>query len=383
MANTLTNLIPDAYKALDVVSRELVGFIPSVTRDADCDRVALNQSVRVAKTQKNTAGRDITPAMDFPTAADQTIENSAITISKSRAFPFSWSGEERYSVDQGPGALSIAQNQIAQAIRAAANEVESDIAVAAALGASRGVTAVDGTLFKSNLGDPAQLRKILDDNGAPATDRSLVIGTTAGAAMRTLTHLTKANESGSDAGRNGVLVDIHGFAIRESAQISNAASGTSSNAVVATGGYAVGATSLTLKAAGTGTIVAGDTITIASDPGNKYVVTVGAAAVSGAVIEIAAPGLRKAISGEQAITITPATDRNVGFNRSSIVLASRLPELNPEGDLALEREIITDPVSGLSFEIAAYPGYRMITYEVSLAWGVKVIKPEHVALMLG
>lgn len=47
MANTLTSLIPDAYAALDVVSRELVGFIPSVARDPKADQVAVNETLRI------------------------------------------------------------------------------------------------------------------------------------------------------------------------------------------------------------------------------------------------------------------------------------------------------------------------------------------------
>lgn len=378
MPNTLTNLIPDAYKALDVVSRELVGFIPGVTRDAAVDRVAIGQNIRSFKTRANTAGRDITAAMSIPSAADQTIDNEAITITKSRAFPFSWSGEQRYAVDQGPGALTIAQDQIAQAIRAAVNEVEADIAVALKNGASRAYGTSGTTPFASTLGDPAQIRKILDDNGTPSSDRHLVIDTAAGAKLRTLAQLTKVNESG-DASllRQGTLLDIHGFAIRESAQVQTTTAGTGSGHLINNGsGYAVGDTALTVDT-GTGTILAGDVLTIGN---HKYVV---ASALSANVVTIAAPGLREAVADNASVVVNATSTRNIGYRRSAIVLAARLPELNPEGDMALDRETITDPVSGLSFEIAAYPGYRMITYEVALAWGVKVIKPEHVAVLLG
>ncbi len=51
--------------------------------------------------------------------------------------------------------------------------------------------------------------------------------------------------------------------------------------------------------------------------------------------------------------------------------------------MAIDREIVTDDRTGLSFEVAAYPGFRMITYHVSVCWGVTVFKPEHVAGIIG
>jgi len=73
----------------------------------------------------------------------------------------------------------------------------------------------------------------------------------------------------------------------------------------------------------------------------------------------------------------------MAFNRSSIVLATRMPQRPEEGDMALDVMSITDPRSGLTFEVSMYAGYRKVRYEVALAWGVKNIKPEHTALLLG
>lgn len=389
MSNVLTGLIPDAYAALDVVSRELVGFVPSVLRDAGVDRVALNQTVRVPRPPANTAGRDITAAMAFPAASDQTIANSGISITKSRAFPFSWTGEEQYSVDQGPGSLTISQGQIAQAIRAAVNELETDIGAAAYVGASRAYGTAGTTPFATDLAASAQLKKILDDNGAPASDRSLVIDTTAGAALRTLlNNPLNANTSlNGDMTRQGMILDVNGFKFRESAQVPTVTAGAMASATSTNAAFTVGQTVIPLATAGTGVVAAGDVITFANDT-NKYVVAsvsfAGANPASGDSITLAAPGLRKAQSAAtRAITVIATAARNIGLARNSILLATRLPEIGPDGDLATSRETITDPLSGLSFEIAAYPGYRMMTYEVSIAWGVKVIKPEHLAVLLG
>lgn len=388
MANTLTNLIPDLYAALDVVSRELVGFIPSVARSATADPVAKNQTLRISISPANAAGADITPAMSLPAAADQTIGNAALTITKVRKFPFSWSGEEQHAVNSGPGFLTIQQGQIAQAIRAAVNEMETDVAAAAYKAASRAYGTAATTPFATagDYADAAQTRKILDDNGAPLSDRTLVINTSAGANLRG--KQAQAYMAGDTSlQRQGILLDVNGFAIRESAQVPTVTAGTMANATTTASTLTVGQTVLPLATAGTGVVAAGDIITIVNDP-NKYVVTAvsfaGANPASGDSITIGAPGIRVAqSSATRAITVIATAARNVAFSRNAILLATRLPMVPPAGDQARDRMTITDPVSGIALGLAYYPGYMMGEYELQLAWGVSVIKPEHVAVLLG
>jgi len=379
--NTLTNLIPDAYAALDVVSRELTGFIPSVARDSRADLVAVGQTLRSIVAPVNSSGADITPAMAIPSALNQSIGNKSLTITKSRFYGFSWSGEDIMAVDKGPGYLTIQQDQIAQALRTAVNEIEADIAAAASAGASRafGATADTAPLIS----DFSQAKKILDDNGAPGSDRHAILSTAGGVAVRGYSNLFKVNEGGDTTLlRQGQLGDLYGFALRESAQVVRPTAGGMTGALV-NGALSIGATAIVFD---TGTVnttgfVAGDIITIAGDS-NKYVVTTGLAAASG-TITIAAPGLLKAAADNAAITVFGTSSRNCLFSRNAIVLATRLPAIPPQGDMAIDRQVITDPRTGLSFELAMYPGYRMNTYHVSIAYGIAVFKPEHLAIIIG
>lgn len=377
MANTLSNLIPDVYAALDVISRELVGAIPGVTRDPGADRVASNQTLRVAQTPTNTTA-SYTPAMSVPSAIDQTIANASLTLSKNKYAGFSWTGEETYSVDQGPGFLTIRQGQIAQAFRALVNEMENDVCDALAAGASRAYGTAGTTPFASTLADSAQVRKILDDNGAPASGRSLVINTSAGAALRSLGQLTKANEAGTGMTlRDGELLNLHGFSVRESAQINNATAGTGTGYLInEASGYAIGSTSLTLDT-GSGTILAGDIITIGT---NKYVVKT---ALAANVVVIESPGLVAAVANNAEVTVNATSARNLAFTSDAIVLATRLPIFPSEGDLAIDNEVITDPRTGISFDLRVYPGDGMVLYRIHALWGWKVLKPAHSALLLG
>lgn len=377
MANTLTNLIPDLYEALDVVSREMVGFIPSVTLDSGIERAAVNQTVRSFVAPASTAG-DITPAVAPPNDGDQTIGNVSLSITKARRVPIRWNGEETLGVNSGAGMQNIKIAQLSQAMRTLTNEIEADLA-ALHTTTSRAYGTPGTTPFASDLSDSAQILKILKDNGS-GDDRNMVISTAAGANMRAMFQLTKANEAAGDSLlRQGILLDIHGFQFRESAQILTPAIGTGATYQVNNGaGYAIGATTIAVDT-GSGTVIAGDVVTFAGDT-NQYVV---ATALSAGSLVLAAPGLQKALADNTAMTVVAIASRNMAFTRSSLILATRMPALPDGGDLAIDRTTITDPRSGISFEVAMYAQYRQMQYEISAAWGVKNVKPEHTALLLG
>ena len=93
----LTGLIPTVYTALDVVSRELVGLVPSVQRDSTTDRAAKDQTVTCPVVGALTAS-DIAPSMAVADPTADAIGKVDLSISNSKRVIIPWSGEETVRV---------------------------------------------------------------------------------------------------------------------------------------------------------------------------------------------------------------------------------------------------------------------------------------------
>lgn len=387
-SNTLTNLMPTLYEQLDIVSRELYGFIGAVSRDHSVARASINQSVLSFATPAATAV-DVTPGVTAPDNGDQTIANVSVTISKSRMVPIRYNGEEQRGLQTGPGAFKILADQFQQAFRTLGNEIEGDLFNTARVAASRAYGTAGTTPFgtSGDLTDIAGVRQILEDNGAPLNDLHYIAGSNAIFNMRgKQASLFKVNEANSDdLLRNGNVGRLEGLMVGNSHKIVAQTKGTGTAYTTTAAGFAVGTTSIPLIT-GSGTVVAGDIVTFAGDT-NKYVVVTGIAAPG--TIVIAQPGLRVAITtAATAMTIGNNFTPNIALARSAIVLATRIPAspMTPDGqsmDMADDRTIVLDARSGLAFEVSLYKQYRQLKYEVAIAWGQSVVKQAHIAVGLG
>ena len=222
--NTLTGLIPTIYTALDVVSREQVGFIPAVAKNAKADAAAKDQTV-TAPVAPEAKTEDIVPGPSAPNTGDQNIGTVDVKITKSKMAPVKWNGEEQLALGPSGTYNTILADQFKQAFRALANEVEADLG-ALYFGASRAVGTAGTTPFgvKDDLSDAALARQVLEDNGAPTTDLQMVLGSTAIANLRgKQSVLFKVNESGTEQLlREGVLGRLEGFNIHSSAGVKRA-----------------------------------------------------------------------------------------------------------------------------------------------------------------
>lgn len=380
--NTLTGLIPTLYEALDTVSRELVGFIPAVTRNSSAERVALNETITFPIVPAITTS-NITPGALPAEDGDQSLGTATLTISKSKYAPVRWAGEEQKGVANSGQIGNIMRDQFTQAMRALVNEVEADLA-SLYVSASRAVGTAGTSPFNTagDFSDFAGIQQILDDNGAPQTGRQLVLGSAAIANLRgKQSVLFKVNEAGTDQLlREGIIARVEGLDIHNSAQVQSVVKGTGAAYQSNLGaGYAIGDSSIALDT-GTGTALAGDVVTFAGDT-NKYVIGTGVAAPGSIVLN--KPGLRAPLADNVAMTIGANFKANLGFHRSALQLITRAPAMPDGGDDADDVMEIVDPVSGLAFQIAVYRQYRRVKYEVGLAWGVKAVKSEFLAILLG
>ncbi|MDB2181972.1 P22 phage major capsid protein family protein [Citrobacter farmeri] len=378
MANTLTGLIPTIYTALDIVSREQVGFIPAVARNTKADAAAKDQTV-TAPVAPVAVTEDIVPGPSAPNTGDQNIGTVDVKITKSKMAPVKWNGEEQLALGPAGTYNTILADQFTQAFRALSNEVDADLG-ALYYGTSRAVGTAGTTPFgvKEDLTDAANARKVLEDNGSPTTNLQMVLGSSAIANLRgKQTVLFKVNESGTEQLlREGTLGRLEGFNIHNSAGVKRAPAATATGYLV-NGAKQEGDIIIAIDT-GTGAIVAGQVVTFDGDD-NQYVV----AAATSTTITLAAPGLRQNLADNTEITVVGGFTANMAFDRNAFLLASRTPAMPDGGDTADDVMNVTDPVSGITFQVALYRQYRQVRYEVGLAWGVASVKPAHAVMLLG
>lgn len=384
MSNSVADLERDSYIALDVVSRELSGMILACTRDSSADALAIGEVARAPVAPDAGEMEDFAPSMSIPAAADETIGNVGVQITNQKvSTPFSWSGEEQYSMDKtGPGFLTVKQQQIYQRMRKAVNSIELDGFTQAYKRASRAYGTAGTTPFATagDWSDLSQGVRILLENGTPQDDLQGVLSLAAGANIK-----GKQSQLQMSGDRNllmqGVLDTRLGVALRESAQAVTHTKGTgTSYALNLVAGYPVGSTAFALDT-GSGTVLAGDVLTNSQsgrDANNKYIVRT---ALSAGALTLNNPGNRVAWVDNDTVAVGNSYTANLVFARGAIALATRVPKI--EKDLADEVVIVTDPATGLSFMIRHYPGYGMGVYKLFINWGWSVIKSEWMAIILG
>jgi len=378
MANNLNGLLPTLYAALDIVSREITGFIPAVTRDTGIERAAVGDDVKIPVTTVAEA-QDTKPSANAPDAGDGEVSHVVAKITKSRNVPIRWNGEETRSLQNAGTFGQIQTDRFAQAMRTLVNEVEADCWMEAYKNASIAYGTAGQTPFgiAADMTDFAGTLGILERNGAPRNDLQMVLGHSAIGNLRgKQSGLFKVNEAGrEDMLRNGMTDRIMSFAIRHSHAVGVHLKGDGTGYLV-NGSPNTGDKSIVVDG-GTGSVLKGDVLTVAGDT-TKYV----SGGLVGSNLTLNG-GLLLPPEDNASITLGGTYVPNVVFSRSAIALATRAPALPDGGDSADDRTQIVDPVTGLAFEIAVYRQYKQVVYEVSLAWGVKAIASRHIGLLLG
>lgn len=381
MPNTLNNLAADIYTAADVVGRELVGVVSSATiNTAAGQAVAKGDTVRSHFTRTPTVNSSYAPSMTVPEGTNQTVDNKTLAVNQFASVQIPWEGEEIKHVGNGSGFETIYGDQIAQAMRSITNTIESYVAGIVKAGSSRAFGTAGTTPFGSNFNEVAELHQILVDNGCPMDGQvSMVINTLAGTKLRNLAQLQKVSEAGgAQLLRQGELLNLQGISLKESAGIGIHTKGTGTGYLVNSAAITAGTTTIPTDT-GTGTLIAGDVVTFAADTVNKYVV---GTTLSGGNFALGAPGTRVAIADNNAITIGNNYTANVAFHRSAVEVVVRAPAL-PANEAAQDVMTVTDPWSGLTFQIASYGGYMKSMIEVRCLYDAVVWKPNHVATLLG
>ena len=383
MASNISALAPILFSAAQEVSAEAFGTVNSISNSFASKGVSKGDKVvvPVSPVQANTP---FTAAATPPEGTSVTAGKVEVEITKSQKTSMVLTGEQIRSLENGQNYQEFTRQFAAQGMRALRNECEIDCCNAIKEGASRAYGTAGTTPFATSINELANVRKILRDNGAPLADLQFVCNSNSELALLQLGIVQQAFAAGSDMERRSAVLGRQlGFSMNVSAGIEQHVKGTLVTTVSDLGAtLPIG--SLAINTDGStgvdGTVKAGDVITWAGDL-NKYIVGIAQAAMAdNTILTLNRPGLRQTLANEVTGTIGASYTPNLAFERSAVVGIMR-PPLMPANPTM--RMIPISDQFGMTYLFVEIAQYGQITWEIHLAWGFKVVQPEHVALLLG
>lgn len=386
MANTFTSLVPKIFS----------GTLPSLRNTA--------RAVQICRVDFGPDVKSVGNVIDVPvpvsssTAAVAPATTPAANIDKApttkqialnqwrRSDKFTLTAKERQEIDAG----SFKNSQFVEQTIAVIEEMNAYVLTTAKNAAWRraGTAATTpygvGVLQQSSI----DVRRYLNVGKSPYQDRHLVLDPAAEAAALGIAAIADASLRG-DAGTkdSGLLGNIYGMSHWLDQQVPIQTKGTASSTLTLGTTIPTAGTigSLYLKAAGTGTLKAGDAITVTTaSVVYNYVVTADVAVVDATAAGIAVavlPAIQATHVAGDTWTLAATHTANIGMQRGGVGLAIR--PLDPAA-LGLGTHItMTDPVTGLAITYSEIPEYMQMSYQVSALYGAAPLRDDWIVRLFG
>lgn len=373
MPNTLDNILSKIVTRGVLALREQAVMPRLVNMDFGREAAQAGQVIDVPLPKPQPAS-DVTPAPTYASAQSNTPGRVWISLNRWKHSSFYLTDKEMAEVDASETFIPM---QASEALRALANEVDTDI-YKKYVGVYGYVGTAGTTPMASGVGDVVTARKVLNNQLAPMDSRRAIWNPDAEAnalQVAQFSDLEKTRDRGVKI--EGELGRKFGFDHFMSQNIQTHTAGTlAAIGVVVASTTAAGATAIDLKSNGaTGSLVLGDVFTIAGQT-QTYVVKTAVPSLTSATpaaVEIDPP--LKANATINAVgTLKASHVVNLAFQRNAFAFANR----PLAGDIGLGTRVlpVTDRDTGISLRLEVSRQYKQVMWDFDILWCTALVRPE-------
>ena len=391
MANDLSALVPKILARAAMSLRKSVVLPRLVNSDWGAEVAKFGSTIDVP-IPAAVGTSAVTPAATPPAPTDLTPTTVQVPLDQWRkSDPFGITDKEFREIAARENYIPM---QAEEAIKSLAEYINADLM--SLFVDFYGFSGTPGTTpFASTTVDARNMRKVLNAQEAPKTDRRLILDDDAYANALGLDPIQKAAYLGSDqAIRQGEIPSVLGFEWFEDHQVPTLTNGTltdgSGHQALFDGGG--DPATLGVKTADfdetslTGTVKKGQIFTVDGDS-QTYVVTADATAAGNAITLLFEPGIQVAWADDAQMTLKGDASEvwvnNLAFNKFAIAFATRPLEPADRQVGGVISSSIVDPKSGIALRLEVRNLYKQTSWEFDILYGRKTVRRELGARLAG